>query len=682
MVKYRISFSNHLNEDYSIDFDNKNYIGDVTNLTGEGQVLSLSSIGDDDDRFSPILSKEIKVAIWLTPDQPVTIENFLSTEDDEWRVVIYRERSLPAIFHGFIVIEDSSEPLFDKPFGIRLRASDGLPLLKNVELIRSDGTDFRGLNNLTDYIGHVLYYLNPDVPFRVYSDIYHKEMDETISPFEQTQVDIGTFEKDANTNDDGYTVLEKICKSLSLRLFYENGYYHLVHIRQYLNPGGFNWHEYKVVNGEVEHQASGTSVLNAKIGKTEAISLVNKDAQIYFKVPYKSVKKTFNYNIPAELICNQQLQRGEKLPLLSTPASGTVGTPGYKPAMDYYTPECYLSSRSRTAVLATQKDFYIRTEFDAFGYEIDRYLMLPAEDGGLPSFIHSSYIPVHENDDITISLDVRTAGSGASSADSTIFYVILYGDDGSAWSLRNSTDVNQFVWGKIVLTNPIGIRASSLVGFEWTSITAQANTMNVDTLKTKIPVDGRIQIILDQIVLTPQPSDTASTHYKNIQITYEPYIKNSYRPAAGDYNFYDQNQKINRTIEEEVHISDSPKKLIRGSLFVNEQLATPEWYRLGEAESLRFMQIQTLLKYNFHFRQFRKVEGTLKGLSLFNADDLNIPFGFLPQYSLSDIPNSPKYILTSITECNYVTGWWRGVIVEIPQDAPIFDTYDFQYLFK
>lgn len=685
MVKYRITFTNNLHETYSIDFDNKNYTGDVTDLTGEGQVLSLSSIGDDDDRFSPILSKEIKIAIWLYETQPVTITNFLSTEDDEWRVIIYRERSMPAVFHGYIVIEDSSEPLFDKPFGIRLRASDGLPLLKNVELIKSDESDFRGLNPLTDYIGHTLYYVNPDIPFRIYSDVYHKRMDVNISPFEQTEVDAGTFEKDENTNDDGYTVLEKVLKATSCRLFYENGCFHIVHLRQYQNPSGFNWHEYKIVNGDVVHQASGTNEpIIARIGKIEVIQAVNKDAQVYYKVPYKSVKKTFNYVIPQELFCNQQLQRGDKIPGLSTPAVGTPISPGYVPAKDYYTPECYLSSRSIWAVLSTTKDFYIRTEQDAFGYEIDRYLLIPREPQA--TFIHSNYIPVNTDDEFTFSVDVKVKQGndyGRRSGEPAIFYIILIGDDGTYWNLTNDIVQSEFVWVKTLVSNPRGVRSPTGIGStDWTTVTAAANKINVDTGKVNIPVDGNIQIVLAQLDSFTPFYPNNETYYKNLQINYSPYIKNSYRPVLGDFNFYSQDLKINRTIEEEVHISDSPKKLIKGALFVDELLATPEWYRLGENESLRFMQIQALLKYNFHFRQFRKVEGTLKGLSLFNALDQNTPFGFLPIYSLSDVPNAPNFILTSITECNYVSGQWRGVIVEIPSNAPDFDTYDFQYLFK
>lgn len=674
MIKYKIQFSNRLQEDYYVFLDKKSYVGDITNITGAADVFTIRSLNNDDDRFSPIISKECNLSIRILKGELLTIADFLASEEDEWRVIVKRELELPPIFDGYLLVEDSNQPLVqpgDAPFNLQLRASDGLPLLKGVNLKMVDDTVFRNLNPITDYIGHILYVVNPNISFRVYTDIYHISMDETVCSLEQTSISALTFKKDGGGFEDCYTVLEAILSSLGMRLFYENGYWNLVNIAQYKNSAGFNWHEYKLIDGLVQHQDSlNHELLIAKIGKSEVIQAINKDATIYYKVATKSVKKTFTYQIPKELICNQELKEGTKVPSESTPTS------------DSFTPDCFLSSRSPIAVVATEKDFFITTQFDEYSYEKDRYLRIPKEI--VTTYIHSSRFYVHEKDDISFSVDVKVLAPEVTN-NIGVYYVLLRGDDGTIWVISDDQSPNgsELFWQQTSITNlhPVRIDIPAGQAKEWTTVTAQPTRANPDNGRKTVPVNGEIQLILIQIN-QGNPFITNETHFKNIEINYDPYIKNSYRPTLGDYNIYDQNKNKSRTIDEQVRISDSPKNIIRGALFIEDTLATPEWYRLGRTESLRFMQLQTLIKYNFHFRQFHKVEGTLKGLSLFNASDTNIPFGFLPQYSLSDIPNSPKYILTSITDCNYLEGQWRGVIVEIPAEEPVFDTYDFQYIFK
>lgn len=662
-----------MQEDYTIQFYKKDYVGNSTPLTGSGETLSIKSFNSDDDRFAPILSKEAQISINVEESNNLSIVDFLAVEDDDWNIIVYKQPGDPAIFNGWLVVEDSSEPFLDPPIQLKLRISDGLPLLKNVPLKMSDGQDFSGLNNITDYVGHILYYINPDIAFRVYFDIFHTAMTVNNCPLAQTQIDAKTFEKDETTFEDCYTCLEKIMKDFKCRLFYENGFWHVVNMRQYTKTS-FNWWQFSVVSDVVTFSASDTSEINvASVGKAQSIKLINKDAQVYYKVASKSVKETFNYQFPKEIVCNQALRTVTPIPSLDTATSKA------------FVLDCWIHQLHHVNPGPPHpvKVTYINREFDDFDYEKDKYIVLPREAIGAPGEVQllSSEFYVDKGDTVSITVETRAVDTWAGDSTSVIFFVFLRGDDGTKWYAGIMGTLGHPDFGKLVWLPStdnfadMSLAKSFTIPFEykaeWTSYTIEP--------EVKIPVSGKVQIVLhDWTLFSPTLN---KTWWKNLQVEYKPYIENSFRPVKSDFNFYEQGLKINKKTEDTVYLSDSPKRLIKGALFVNNLLATPEWFRLGITESLRFTQQMALLKYNFTFKQFRKIEGTLKGLSL----NSNIPSGFLPQYSLTDIPNQDtlRYILTSITECNYLTGHWRGVLVEVQLNGPTtYDLQDFSYLFE
>src|ERR1044072_6709382 len=96
-TKYRIQFSNNLSEDYYIFLNLKGYVGDVTFITATAGGLVIKSLNNDDDRFSPILSKEAVISMYIGADQNISIKDFLADEDDEWQIIVHRELAIPPI---------------------------------------------------------------------------------------------------------------------------------------------------------------------------------------------------------------------------------------------------------------------------------------------------------------------------------------------------------------------------------------------------------------------------------------------------------------------------------------------------------------------------------------------------------------------------------------------------------
>jgi len=686
-TKYRIDFSNQLSEDYYVFLNLKDYVGDVQFITGTAAVLTIKSINDDDDRFSPILSKECAINMYISEKQNISIDNFLAIEDDQWNVLVYRDLNQPPIFNGFVVVEDSSQPFHDQPYSLSIRASDGLALLKGVELQTIQGNDFEGLNNITDYLGAILYYLNPAINFRVYYDIFHVEMNAAVSPLEQVQVNAGTFDKDETTFEDCYTVLEKICTDFQCRIFYENGCWHIVSLWQYRKTSGFNWMEYSTNLGYVHlENFNNNDYQVAKIGKDgELIYLVQKDAFRYPKLATKSVKKQFDYIIPRELVKNQQFNIGAIIPGLSGNFLDTSVSPSQTVYYDGYTIPGWTQQRAVASVgPAIVNPAYIKRERDVYDYEKDRYVVLPTQTSAPTTiFLLSSEFDIGQSDRINISIDSKIKNHYGGNQTSLVFAVLLRGDDGKFYTLDDNSvndDGVQFPgkWYQAGSNFSTGIRVIQ----EYIPPEARKDEWRSTSVNSgSAPVSGKIQIVLYEQSGDAYPNET---WYKNLRIEYKPYIKGGYAAVKGDYNIYSQELKLNRVVNEPVNISDSPKKIIKGSLFVNNNLASPQWKRPDDSKPYRFSQVMALTKYNFVFRQFQKIEGSIKGLSLLDTSGNNIPFGFLPQYSFTDLPGqlNTRYILTSM-DVNYVSGIWRGVLVEVQiNSSETFSKYDFQYLFE
>jgi hypothetical protein len=323
---------------------------------------------------------------------------------------------------------------------------------------------------------------------------------------------------------------------------------------------------------------------------------------------------------------------------------------------------------------------FIKREKDAFNYEKDRYILLPTSGSFAGSaLVRTSTFFIGKGDKINISFETRLKNNYSGAGSSIVAYALLRGDNNTYYTLDGTSNVDNN--GNWFASNSTFTLTTHAIHHEFAATDLKTDWASTSVDSKAAPVSGTVQLVFLEYSNASYPNET---HIKGLNIEYFPFIKESYVPALGDYNYFEQNGKINKSIDETVGISDAPKKIIKGAIFINEQLPTPQWYRLNVSEQRRFMELMTMLRYAATFRQSMKIEGTLKGLSLLHNTDTNIPFGFLPQYSFTDIPNTSdsRYILT-LLETSYVTAESHAVFVEIKLNQSIdFDKYEFQYLFK
>jgi len=526
-----------------------------------------------------------------------------------------------------------------------------------------------------------------------------------------------TVDVNATAADDCYTALEKIVRCFRCRLFQEDGRWNMVSLYEYLNPAGFSYKEYTLgdpVAGIVPVTVVDAGVnkdYSISIGKDEIIHPVAEDQVLYLKLATKWIKLTYNYDQSQNKVCNQDLTEGDRNVTYDETINSAVIDPNIQPAVDLqtfgYDAYCWQHLNGTNNGGAhnpypsnpPNSRSFIRAVEDFLGYETDRFLVLePATDGKL-SYMRSSRFRADVADIVQISFSWRTRVDIHFGGSFSAAKLLLYGDDGSFWSLNTAGDGsipgNGPEWD---VTNAnfqqtsggtpnIGTGLITDSTTNWQSVTANENISFVNPA-AKLPVSGTLELLL---IIDPAASGAQEVWFKDITVTVLPYLQGSYRQLKGDYNYSSSNNNIKQTLSEDVEISDSPKRYFKGALLRPDglSLATPTWKRVGTAESYRFAQLMERIMFNHIYRMNQKIEGTFRGLMYRPADDdtVIIVNGYLGSYAFADHDVPTKRFMLCSFEKNYATGQWRGLFVETlaDQNADGFilpDNYKFSYIFQ
>lgn len=111
---------------YQLQILQKDYFGAVTAATGSASPAVHT--WETDDPKAPV--KGSSLAISLINEGLIPLSDFYSEDDDEFKAILLWGTT--ELFHGFILQDDSSEPMVDFNHEITLSATDNLGLLKGV----------------------------------------------------------------------------------------------------------------------------------------------------------------------------------------------------------------------------------------------------------------------------------------------------------------------------------------------------------------------------------------------------------------------------------------------------------------------------------------------------------------------------------------------------------------------
>lgn len=624
----------------------------------------VSTISDEQDSYATILSKELQLSLWTESTDAITWETFITSAYNEWKVEVISNGY--TWFVGFITPDEGSAPFQDKPYEINITATDGIGLLKGYELVDVNGDEFTNFNLLIDYIAGALRKTELELSIRAYCGYFWNSMQDkgdalTYDLFNQAEIHARTLLKNPGEYENCYDALKVILQGWA-HVIQHNGKWQIVTLaeRQYL-PGSWYYVDYTVAG--VVSTGNTATITGSNVGKAQSIYPINESQNISSLFANRQVVNQFDYSVPTDLVNNQALQY---LGAFNAGVNGydLVGWTHYKGSP---------TSQSTSSVYA-----YIKQLVDGFGNMTDRYYVVPL-DGTAPSTQLENYIRNNNNDffvdngdRVNISITIKTKYDESSNPYLYLASLIILKDGASGSSTGDWYSLDDSgAW----LNTP----NSSFVQWSTSEDTSEWKTFSVNS--NIVPNSGTCFLLLGRGDVVVSGNEV---HFKDIKIDLQMNNRGSIFNLAGDKHTNAQNNNLPDVYNNTVRISDSPKKIIKGSLFCTissvRYLITTSFFRYPNTEILNWKQLINKGKYNQSYRRFWKIEGDF-------TNGTNAPLDLAKRYLFSDISPTRTFILVPSVEEDLITGNFRAVFQEViktggSDGTQTGTTDEFSYIFK
>jgi hypothetical protein len=656
---------------------------------------------------STIINRELLLTIWSKDTDSITWETFIASEHDEWQIIVTIDGQ--PYFHGFITPDEGNSPFQDKPYEVTFRATNGLSLLKDVPLVDVDGNNFAGINRLIDYVAAALKQTGLGLDIRVFCNYYNadfpaRRLDPTRDMFNQTYLEYRTFLSDpvkfVSCYDALMIVLGKFC-----RLEYWHGYWLIKNIAELQYLPGKNYYSVYSQYGVFLNSDEDTSN-HYQIGKAVDIYPINEDQQIYSRFAIKTARMQYNYTVWPEIPNNNVFERGTVFETGDQPddedEDGDGDTSEIIGVYKKYIIDKWEYGRinwfdfPNPAMTPITEKFYRKSVFNIYGVETQRVIIAETPPGATDSsfWLRSTAIPVNFGDRINVSAQKRSDTNYVSGITfPSVYAIYIVSTDGSKVVSLTVTPKWQDA-----LTFPFGL--IGVVSLELNTGQSTANWNSLDIKSPFIPFDGNLYVALqaDVDVSVAGPLQ----YWKDIKIEYIPYLAGGYIQVKGDYWERSQNKIFPDVAKDEVGISDSPKKILKGALLdADGNLTTPKWFRYGQHGTLlqenplleyrHFKELLNIARYNHSYRRMYALDGTFNGLNCAAENEqLNkFPIRFDKRYRLVDMTDPREFVLVPPLKMDLIKGWISASLVEVRKVADddtdgtqSGDSATFNYLFE
>lgn len=637
--------------------------------------VKISVIDNDEDKFTPVRSKQLQANVYT--NDLVSISEFAEGGDQRWKVEYYVNSILK--FVGFLSISDLQQEFMPDPNVLTLTATDGLGFLSDIPLVDFDGLNPENENPIMDYIAWALRKTGLQLNIVVCMNIRERFATPLVSDdsgdghfFKWISIDAKTFEQNIGESEDCRTVLEKILGELCT-LYQDNGTWFIKRTDEF----EFGHPDYLFTfDYQGTFLSKSEETFEKSIGVDLTLAWMNDDALVLLERAYRRLLHTYNYNVPKEIPCNVDYQRGDES------FDADVQRPGYVA----YNLDCWTKQRlwGADATTVSWKAAILR-KFNEFDDETERFIMLtkPASETGSFEFIKSSRIPLGFMDRFTFTFEASALQDTSGDGSILVCIILLYGADGTVYILR-SADIGtnwDNTLGEIDTQWRVTDEEVSLFrdGLQW-GIFDDADhpqktewaqfTMNAAPL----PQDGDVVIHLFSANQFSGSFDDFDIRYQNLQFEYRHYIGGSYRRYTGHEHRVRQGVNTVAAREEEIFLDTSPKKLFKGALlkaddtrfvlaklFYNAAL-DPNGNFADDNLIMSFGKLRAYDVWNQINRLFSIADGTVDGLE----SSTTIP-DLKHRYTLTDVhrmTTNKMFMLLHFEQDHHLCEW-DGFLMEV-----------------
>lgn len=629
-------------------------------------------IDNDEDKFTTIRSRQLGINIYSS--NTISINTFSIGADDRFKVNYYIDDVLN--FTGFLSMGDISQEFMPDPNVISMIAVDGLGFLNDIPLTNFDGDTPQNENAIIDYLLWALsktgLHLNLRACFNIREETAQDLNNDATGIghfYKWCYLDAKTFEDEVGTCINCYDVISYILGEEAF-IFQYLGEWRIQRVDELehgLSVGTwFQWNYQGNFLGKYNETHEGS------IGIDDSYSWMNDDCQLSNDRLVKESRLTYRYEMPEEVPCNIDFERGDAID-----DSGSERT---------FELDCWEKKRENyptSGLIPATVSIYVQRIY-VNDYEKERYVVIPYAAVS-SNLILSSDIPVQEKDKFSIGMSRRLSAdvSGSGFYRDNGMQVRLIGDDGTYWTLQGETSAGDTLdWVQSdsdFLTNNKYFWFEGDVDRDMT----EPESLYGSTESPPIPVTGYLQLLAHQ---THQASWNRDTYIDSVSFTYIPYINGSYQIYTGQQHLVAQTENTRNIREREVKISDSPKRLYKGSLLIadspNYVLAGLFYNAATEPDGpvypKPYGEIQAFDVWNQYNRTMVKLDGTV--------DKSNPAPTMVNKWFMTDTHPNTNGRIFLLLHYEYDTHLceWNGVFIEVSNSgvAKEYTGNSFKYLTK
>lgn len=649
---HRIQFVNYEQQDVTVHIYDTSASGDITYIDHVGTGLKRRTVDNSEDKYTPI--RPFEWTIKFLSSNLGRADTFIG-DPETWYVEILINSDI--IFVGFLVTDDLEQPYFDDPNEITLITTDGLGTLKSIPLGSVTNINPRGYKTVIEFISMCLRKTNLAIDTYVMCNI-HEEIAADLL-LDNCYLESKTFEEEINISEDAYSALSKVLRSLGAFVQQRNEAWYITSVDEMEDSNNTYW---RFDTDGVRVGTSITANYLQQIGSTETIKFSQEDQLLQFRSRNWFARLDYNFEYPIEIIDNINYDRGNFNGVVVPPAGYTA----------YHLDE-WASQRnfphSGTPLISP----IILRKF-VNDYETERFISIPAVNtGGNTEYIRSNAIPVILKDKFTFSFDFRFPSNltGTGMVTDLIGYVYIQ-SGATVYSLSNDGKWNS--------------GSGFTITHQWNrGTTDEREWMNVSVEADPVPISGNVYVCLLKSSLY---GNTTDTYFSNISFEYIPYIDGVYKKITGQYNKWYLDLVVKPNFTDEVNISDSPKPLFKGALFIYDgsgYVLVSRFYNLWRTPTptdpddyYNFGKIQALGYWNQYNRAMRVFDGSMQGLN----SSTGVP-DCTWKYELTDANDNAdnKIFMCVGFEQDFYSCEWKGTFIEV-HDTVIGKTFDDDFLFK
>jgi len=232
-VKFRLEFSDDLENGKKIEILKDGYTGTVYDLIGTSDPVQIS--WDQDDNFyDPIIGSTCQINLFVT--DTTNYDDFYIADEREYKIKIsYKDSSnnYQTYWQGWLLVDQFQEAVTTTPYPITLRGYDALGSLDGFTqpLTTSGGNQLSGVFMV--FIHEILENINLGFDIYVSNDIKKDGAISGYNIFDQASCGADSFFSDGVDPKNCKEVLEQILKFTNSRIFQSYGRWYIINNSSY-----------------------------------------------------------------------------------------------------------------------------------------------------------------------------------------------------------------------------------------------------------------------------------------------------------------------------------------------------------------------------------------------------------------------------------------------------------------